>query len=210
MKNLTILLLIMFIGCSKDNNSNIISNPSVEITLNVEISNSDNNYSSKVKSVFNINKYSSWFYTSDTLNQPNDSIFLSRGKEFGLELENGDTIKIEFRFQKRELKDLLYLKDNGLPVYFKGWDYKNFEDEKSLFYNNFDEAIVNFGSNGLYFLKQNENFKIVNVQKAFETGVEKSYIEINFSGIAYGWYDPSGEFAPVYTITNGHFKGIIE
>ncbi|MFA5328936.1 MAG: hypothetical protein WC384_14180 [Prolixibacteraceae bacterium] len=210
MKNLTILLLMMLIGCSKENNSNIISNPSAEITLNIEKSNSENNYLSKAKNVFNINKSSKWVGSSDTLSQPNDSVFISRGKRFRLELENGDTIEIEISFQKRELKELLYLKDNVLPVYLREWDYKRFEDEESLFYKNFDEARIDFGSNGLYFLKQNENFKIVNVQKAFETGLEKSYIEINFSGIAYGWYDPRGEFAPVYTITNGHFKGILE
>jgi len=203
MKNLTILLLIILIGCSKENNSIIISNPRSEITLNVEKSNSDNNYLSKVKSVFYIDKSSKWIESS------NDSVDIYKGKRFGLELENGDTIKMEISFRKRELKELLYLKDNALPYYLREWDYKRFEDE-SLFYKNFDQALIEFGGNVLYFPKQNENFKTVNVQKAFESGLEKSYIEINFSGIAYGYYDPSGQFAPVYTITNGHFKGIIE
>jgi hypothetical protein len=41
-------------------------------------------------------------------------------------------------------------------------------------------------------------------------GIEKNYITMNFTGPAFGAFDPTGEYQEVYTLTNGIFKGVME
>ena len=210
MKNLTFLFLVLLFGCSNKNDSNLISDPKTEIFLNVQKTNSENDYSTSVRSVYYIDKSSGWINGVDTSGQLTDNVSVSISKRYGLILENSDTIEMKIILRKIESKELLVLKDTTLPGTGITWDYKNFEDKKSLFYEDFDEAVIDLGANGLDFSKPNENFKTVNVLKASEQGIEKSYVEINFAGIAYGWYDPSGEHMPVYTLKDGEFRGILE
>ena len=92
----------------------------------------------------------------------------------------------------------------------RNWDYKFFENEVNNFYNNFDEARVVINNNVIFHLHNNDNFNIENIEKVVANGLEKSLVKIKFSGLAYGWYDPNGEYQEVYKITDGTYKGIIE
>lgn len=89
-----------------------------------------------------------------------------------------------------------------------GVGIQNTDNERLLFYNNFDEVRLDFGSHALLYMQPNEYFKIEKVLRVKDQGAEKNYIEISFSGMTYPWY--STDNLPIYSISAGSFKGVLE
>ena len=203
MKNICILLSLAFAGCAVKNDSDLIQNPVTQISFTVEQSNVSKSFKSQVKNSYFVSQSSGVHRHSQK-----DSVYISRGKTYKLVLENNDTISMNLWFQKWESTKLLNLVDTFSSSFDQKWTYKSLENEKTFFYNKFDEVRLDFGSHALWYSKPNENFKINKVISVKEQGVEKNYIEISFSGMTYLWY-PGPDNLPVYTITGGYFKGIL-
>lgn len=209
MRIIAIVFLAALTSCihEMDDKNYVISNPNNFISFEVIQTNSDHNFTSKVKKFDYISKSS----FSETLNSKSeDSVLIWKHKKFKLELENGDTLSFEIGFQQEESANLVKLEKVTPAFHSDNWDYKTFEDEKERFYKGFNIATISLTYNYLAFSNVDSNFKIINVVKVKENKVEKTYIEATFSGKAFGYYDPTGEYMPVLEIKNGVFKGIIE
>lgn len=205
MKKYSIFLFIAFIGCVEKNNSDLIQNPPTEISFTLEKNSIQNIIKSQVKSIRFLRKSNMFIRNSDE-----DSAYISRDKEFEIILENNDTLYLRLWIQKYESISMFRLIDSSATSLNQKWVYKNLEDEKSSFYNNFKEIRFDFGSHSLNYIKQNDNLKIEKVLKVIEEGKEKNYIEITFSGITYPWYPVNSSSQEVFTISGGSFKGVLE
>lgn len=196
--------LLIAVGCSEKEVSPII-NPSLEIELDIEKSNSDNNYTSKAVEISTKSKSSGWQVSNDGIAQ------LTREIMFDLTLENGEKLEFGFWLIKYETDtSLLDLIDADLYYRARRWNYKSLEDEKEKFYGEFDEARVLVNSNVIFYEKPDQGFEVSSVKSATIDGESKSYLTIRFSGTAFGWYDPEGAYQEVYSLNNGVFSGAIE
>ena len=177
-----------------------------EISFNIEKTNSQANFKASAVSSSLVKKLSGWQLNNDS------TIDLTREAQYKIFLDNGDTINFSIWLMKRnENSTLLNLEDEELHYWKRNWDYKNFDDEVNNLYHDFDEArlIINQG-HVIFHEKENELFDILNVQEVIVGSKAKSYITINFSGRALGFYDPTGENLANYILTNGALKGFIE
>ena len=204
MKTNWLLLIVILASCANNKDPEIIPDLSTKISFTVEQSSPAKTFKSRVKSVYFISK--STAVHSHYNNR--DSVYISRGKKYGLVLENNDTITMQLWFQKFESTKLLYLLDTLSSWNKQKWTYKSLEDEKLLFYNKFDEVRINFGSHVLRYGEPGGYFKIENVIKVREQGEDKNYLEISFNGKTYPLYPINP--LPVYTISDGSFKGILD
>lgn len=177
-----------------------------EINFDITRSNSDNNYSSSAEKIVGpIRKESRFHYGID-------SVELIQEISFDILLENNDTLSFGFWLIKREDRQLINLGPYD-PVYNRGeeWDYINFSDEVENFYYDFKEARILLNNNVIFQIGSSDNlFKVVNAREVLIEGEKKTYLEVNFEGTAYGWYDPSGIAQEVFKISKGVFKGVIE
>lgn len=208
MKKILTLVITGFLAfsCSKNDANQIKIDPDNEISFQVKLINTDENFVSKAKSLKVKHKSAGWF-RNDT-----GKIDLWRYIGFDLELENGKILELNFSYSKNEVdENLLLLEDEDLLYGRKNWDYKSFEIETSNFYKSFDSFSVGISNNGQYisYGQESLDFSFVNSEKVLLNGLEKSYITIEFQGDAYGLHDPDGT-SGVYKITNGTFKGVIE
>jgi len=201
---LFLTITILAHGCSQED-SLLITNSPNQLSFQVEKLNSDDNFNTSVKSFESKVKSAGW-----KLN-PDGKIQLTREIVFEVKLENGQSVEFGFWFIKYETdENTLILMDENLNYRERNWDYVSTEVEESNFFQEFDEARVMINANVIFHHETNENFKIESIEPTAIDGKEKSYITINFHGVAYGYYDPTGEYAEVYKLTNGIFKGVIE
>ncbi|MFY0627911.1 MAG: hypothetical protein JXR07_16550 [Reichenbachiella sp.] len=205
MNNVYFLVLLIFIlGCSEEDNSPRIDPPN-EIGFQIEQRNSNNDFISNAENIEIQYKSSRWGLNVD------GEIRLTREVMFNVGLENGETIEFGFWFMKNETSENdLTLRGEDLDNEDRSWDYVSTDAELKRFYQDFDEARLLVNYNVMFHNESNENFEVISIEQATVNGEHKSFVTIEFSGIAFGWYDPTGEFQEVYEITDGVFKGIIE
>lgn len=200
------VIFVAFYSChSDDDDTTPIADPTFEINLQMERTNSDTNFTSTVKKSTMKSKSAGWQVNADGKTQ------LTREIMFDLELENGETVAAGFWFLKYETnQELLILKDENLSQSERNWDYASLEAEAENFYRGFDRARVYVNNNVTFHTQTSENFNIINVEKTMVNGAEKSLVTLKVNGEAYGWYDPKGKSQEVYKIANGTFSGVIE
>lgn len=131
---------------------------------------------------------------------------------YDVTLENGEMIKFTLTFKKFKVdKELLSLEPDSTIFYHDGvnWDYISSEKEAEDFYRNGTVNIFVNG-NGIFTHPGNEYLNVLNIEPVIQNGVEKSYLTIDFHGVAKQFYDPHGTTNPVYELTNGRFQGVIE
>ncbi len=204
MKKIISLFLIGFTLTSCETSySPEVSNPPDGVSFQIEKTNSTNNYITNTNIAVLNQKSSNWskFYS-------NNLHYIRKGIMYDLTLENGETITFGLEFIKDDPNsDLLILDGTGNSGF--NWDYLSSQTEAIDFYQNSDLR-VHIGDYNVIWLGKTSESNIVTVETILENGIEKSHITINFNGSARGYYDPNGEYMPVYNITNGVFRGVIE
>lgn len=137
-----------------------------------------------------------------------DSVVIEKRANFQLSSENAYNPKyISLHLFKKEAKrNLTY------DSYFKKWKYNSANDELRLFYQSFDEAVidvsVNFNYGTLTLERLSEGFKINKFNKVLVNGNEEWSIEAVFSGIASGHFFGE-EPSDLFEIKNGNFVGVL-
>lgn len=206
--NLTLLLLsvCLFLGCNQDEISPI-TDSDFEINFELEHSNSPEDFTTRVENIIAHSKTSRWSFYDYV-----DQFSLIKEIEFDLNLENGVEVRFGIWFKKYEPnQEPLILEDENTLRFWgeRDWDYLSTEIEKDNFYREFDEARITVNNTVIFHGQINDDFDVVKVDPVVVNGEEKSYITLNFSGKAYGWYDPLRQNS-YYKISNGVFKGILE
>jgi hypothetical protein len=204
MKKIILLLLtgLFSVSCDNSYDDEIITPPD-GVSFQIEKTNSTNNYITSTNIATLNQKSSNWskFYS-------NNLEYIRKGIMYDLTLENGETITFGLEFIKDDPNsDLLILDGTGNSGF--NWDYLSSQTEVIDFYQNSDVS-VHIGEYNVIWLGNTNESNIVTVETILENGIEKSHITINFNGSARGYYDPNGEYMPVYNITNGVFRGVIE
>lgn len=199
-----IIMALSITACDSDNGD--IINPIDEVSFQVERSNSDNNYISNTQEVTLKGKSSYW-----STNTSGEMGVIYKEASYDITLENGEIVVFGLWFAKhQEDANLLVLEDeNETGFTGENWDYLSSEIEAENFYKNCSDIRITIDNN-VIFTESNSDNDIVEVETAMVDGIEKSYITVDFTGSAFGWYDPDGTFQEVYTFTNGMFKGVIE
>lgn len=121
--------------------------------------------------------------------------------------KNTALLKITYEYIKN---DQLILMDKDSSTLDRNWDYLTAEVKIANFYQNFDEARVLINNNVTFHSEMNDAFKILKAETVTDNSQEKTYLTIEFNGMAYGWYDPKGEYQEVYEVIDGVFSGMIE
>lgn len=204
-RNFIFLMLfpVFFAACEKDR---IEDMPAASVHFDIERSNSTDDYSETVTNVLRpAQKISRFRYGTD-------SVMIIREIQFNLRLSNGDSLDFGFWMIAYESPELLILGEYDAKYHHgEEWDYLSYDTEVSDFYKGFREARILVNSNVIFIdSPQNDKFEIVRAEEVFIDGKFKTYLEIEFEGEAYGWYDPLGMYQEVYRITNGVFKGFLE
>ncbi len=178
---------------------------SPQITFQVEKINSDQGFVTSTKSISLKSKTSGWRLDTE------GKIYLTREVMYDLLLENGEEIEFGIWFTKQENDlNLLILENEDQNFWERNWDYVSIEEEAINFYQGFDESRIMINNNVIFHQQVNDNFNIISVESVEVDGQEKSLLTLSFSGEAFGYYDPKGEYQEVYKILNGVFKGVIE
>jgi hypothetical protein len=178
--------------------------PEVKLSFDIEQSNSDNDFTATVEKVLQTDIRSDWrLYYNST-----DSVTLIREVACKVLLSNGDSLDLGFWFIRYEESYLVNLVNDTLTG--KYWRYKDIDIASGNFFHGFKEARVLVNNNVIFYENTNEEFRILKVKDILIGGEQKSYIELYFQGNAYGWYDPSGEYQEVYSITNGNLSGVVD
>jgi len=213
-----ITLTCLITGCKKKDNT--IIDPSTEISFSIEKTNSDKDYGSEIQRFSLKQKSERW-----SLNTFEELSHLSREIIYDVELQNGETIVFGFDFKKGDSciddqsmrcpinKEEVILEETNSShlsgLRGKKWNYIDTQVEIDNFYKTCALNIL-IDNNVIFSNFNSENVQLIKLEKAIVEGEEKTYAEFNFEGTAFGWFDPDGKFSPVYHITNGSFKGILE
>ncbi|WP_235292322.1 hypothetical protein [Portibacter lacus] len=191
---LAILFVVLFSSCEKKTLPVTEEFPS--ITFQVEFIKGNEGYKSEVKSFNNRREHLHWAENHD------GTYGVFREVTYDIILENGEEMEFGFMLLKNNVnKDLLIVEDWSVTA-DKSWEFVSFEDEKTNFFENYDEARILIGYNVIFYKSANEDFNVIEVDSKIENGVKTSYAKIEFQGSARGFYDPeatSGEFI----LTNG-------
>lgn len=203
---LPIVLGLFFLSCNSDDNV-LEVNSEHEISFEIEKTNSDSNFVSKVKSIELNQKLSAWI-KGDQGNMN----YIVKGAYYDITLENGEIIEfgISFRSYNENVDELTFDKEEESLKRGSNWDYKSSEKEAENFYRNSDVFFfVNlnrFSTNS-----NSDNLNALNIETVMIDGVEKSLLTIDFQNvIAEGVADELGTPREIYKLTNGYYQGIIE
>lgn len=198
----------IFVACKKKKNQLI--DPPTSINFSVEKINSENNFISEVDQItFKTKDQGWWIDTFGELSTLTNEIM------YDVEFKNGEKVDFGFYFVKNDdhNKDEVILDEtnstnSSLGLSGNTWEFKDYELKLKNFYEVCEMRIII--DNKVVFTNFNsENVKLLKLEKAIVNGEEKTYAEFNFEGVAFGFYDPKGEFEG-YQMTNGVFKGVIE
>lgn len=197
-----ICIACLFSGCERQNPT--LLNPTKAINFKIEKVNSNNNYVSTTKQFSFKGKTERW-----SLNSINELKYLSRDIKFDVELENEDTVVLEFGFNKRvdiDKNDLILAKPNNVGDSGEAWHFKDFEQEFDDFYN--QDLNLRIRINGAIFFTtiNSEDVQLLSLEKGKVNG--EVYAEFKFKGEVFSIYDPKHEYVG-YILTNGYFKGVI-
>ncbi|HAA16669.1 MAG TPA: hypothetical protein DCE41_35155 [Cytophagales bacterium] len=177
----------------------------INLDMHIEQSNSDHDFVSTVEDITTEFKTASWRHNAD------GTVDLSRKIHFDVTLKNGEHLEFEFSFIKNnEDAKLLSLVGGEWADYGQYWEYESTDVEFENFYSGFDYAIISINNNWIRYEPGTEGFEVTKVKEVTVGRYVKSYITLEFSGTAYGLYDPEGEYSEVYSLIDGTFKGIIE
>ena len=195
----SLLLLALMSSCIEEEDEIMISNPKSEVYFEYSMANTDDDSSYKVYSSDVIRRSSSWLGFGDWGGDLEKSI------HFTAKSGSGDTLSIAITQRGSESnRELLELRDEDKNYWERSWNYKSTETEIQNFWYRPGGYI---SINGTYF--KASRFEVVSAKSVFVDGVEKTYLEIRFSGEAFGFYDPYKQY-PGYIIKNGRFRGVIE
>ncbi|MEM8887075.1 MAG: hypothetical protein AAGD28_03740 [Bacteroidota bacterium] len=209
MKSYLQLLLVFSIpflfSCAQNRALSPIVDPDPVFSGQIEVINSTNDFVSNISSWEEIRKNAGWYENRQ------GGVMLTQAIYYDVELENGEKVELGFWFKKFEgNRDLLILDDSNNAAWNRNWEYKSLEDEANFFYGDFDEARVTIGNNVSFHQEANPSFQITDVKRATVDGVERNYIQLSFEGLAFGWYDPNGQYQEVFKFIDARFEGVIE
>ncbi len=195
------LLLVLLSSCIQEEEDIIISNPKLVLSFEYLMADGDGKAYTKVNTSEVNRRGAFWYGYTPYGSEPIHDIQLSKSIYFKLQSESGDSLHIELSQRATEADaELLVLEDTEENSWERAWDYKSTETEIENFWKRpFWSLIIN----NTYLVP--EVFEVVKAQKVLFDGVEKTYLEIRFSGETTGFYG-----APGYIIKNGRFKGVIE
>lgn len=174
--------------------------PVPNVTFDLRRTNSPEDYTSTVAEIKQVSQSNWW---RQALNGP---ATLIRKAEYELTLENGEQVYFEVFFKKIEEDiSLLGLLDDH------EWHYLNIEDEINYFYKDADLIQIVIQNNVLWLSEDNENlWELLAAEKVLINDEEAVRVAFEFEGIAFGFYDPMGEFQEVFSFKEGRFEGVIE
>ncbi|MDW3651543.1 MAG: hypothetical protein R8P61_30970 [Bacteroidia bacterium] len=209
MKSCLQLLLVLsipfFVSCAQNRVLSPLIDPDPVFSGQIEVINSSNDYVSRIKS-WEVNRKNAGWYENRQ-----GGVMLTLAIYFDVELENGEKVELGFGFNKLEgNRDLLILDDPNNAAWDRNWEYKSMEDEANFFFGDFDEARVTIGNNVSFHQGANPAFQITDIKTAMVDGVERNHIQLTFEGLAFGWYDPDGQYQEVYKFIEGSFEGVVE
>lgn len=209
MKSYLQLLLIgslpFLFSCAQNRVLSPIVDPDPVFSGQIEVINSTNDYVSTISSWEENRKRSGWYESYQ------GGIVLIQEVYYEVELENGEKVEMGFWFKKLEgNQDLLILEDTNNSRWDRNWEYKSREDEANFFYGDFDEVRVMIENNVIFHEEANPAFQVTGVNRATVDGVERNHIQLEFEGLAFGWYDPDGQYQAVYKFIDARFEGVLE
>ncbi|MEL6674643.1 MAG: hypothetical protein AAFR61_20700 [Bacteroidota bacterium] len=179
--------------------------PVPELSFRLTASNTAEPFQSEVRAIGEPKIRESW-YDHDTL-----YVQLIRELTLEVELANGDTVLWGIWISKKEQDlELLDLTNNPQSSTHNPWSYHNLDHEAQRFYQAFDEVRILLNDHVIFYSEQNERFNLSVLRQATVNGSLQNYIEMDFDGLAKGWYDPYGQHQTVYRLEEGHFRGVMK
>ena len=202
------LFLTLQISCKKDDEEIVITNPKSELFLEYRFNgyNYGDDCATNDKSFHKLRSSGVAGISSAWLENGwgDGSVWLRKEISYNLLTGNEEQLNVVIGLQGSEKnKDLLILRDENLNYWERRWDYTSTDAEIKNLWNEPRVSLV-FNNHALTTFS---TLEVVKAEKAWVDGVEKTYVELRFSGEAFGIYGPEH---PLYTIKNGWFKGVLE
>lgn len=205
------ICLIFFTACEESDifnsssQSDIQSVAESEISFSYRLANSDDNSLHYFSSKQVLSRSSGWYFMNEDLD-------LVRAISLGDSMLEGKIQGIEVTLWMRKRGEdttLLLLENNDKLYYQRDWDYKSYRTEASNFYRNFTDARLEVNGKVMFNSDSSNSIEVIKVRRVLAEGKDKTWVEIRFTGSAFGFYDPFKEYTG-YIVSGGVFRGVVE